>query len=268
MSVLDRSLALLALVMGVTVHEFAHAWASSLLGDDFARRQGRVSLNPLRHLTPLGTLAVLLLPFGWGRPVPVNLYNYRHPRRDYLLSSLAGPAANLGLVAGGLLLMHLTRRTFLFGEAGVVPMLVAHDALHWIVLVSAMLAVLNLLPIPPLDGSKIWPCLLPGRAASYGSRGSLVFVAILGVLLYNGWLNPILEAAVGRVAALVPPSHWQMQESEGGGSAGDRRGSSVRRKPHSGACRGIGGAASQALVGRGRVVSPGTKRLATATRTG
>ena len=76
-----------------------HAWSASLLGDDFSRRQGRVSLNPFRHLTPLGTLAILFLPFGWGRPVPVNLYNFAHPRRDYLLTSLAGPAANFLLAA-------------------------------------------------------------------------------------------------------------------------------------------------------------------------
>jgi hypothetical protein len=87
------------LAVSLTVHEFAHAWSASLLGDQLARRQGRVSLNPFRHMTLLGTLAILLLPIGWGKPVMVNLYNFRRPKVDYLLTSLAGPASNL-LLAG------------------------------------------------------------------------------------------------------------------------------------------------------------------------
>ena len=87
------------LVIGLSFHEFAHAWSASLLGDDFASRQGRVSLNPLRHLSILGTLAIFFLPMGWGKPVEVNLYNFKQPRRDYLITSLAGPLANIIIVA-------------------------------------------------------------------------------------------------------------------------------------------------------------------------
>ncbi|HUU21897.1 MAG TPA: site-2 protease family protein, partial [Phycisphaerae bacterium] len=150
-----------ALVVGITVHEFAHAWTASLLGDNLARRQGRVSLNPLRHLSPLGTLVILFLPFGWGRPVPVNLYNFRRPKWDYLLSSLAGPAANILTAALILPLTYLTRHTLAFGLAGEARMVLVHNIVVSAFLLNLLLATLNLLPIPPLDGSKIWPVLIP-----------------------------------------------------------------------------------------------------------
>ena len=111
------------LVIGLSVHEFAHAWSASLLGDDFARRQGRVSLNPLRHLSPLGTLVIFLgLPFGWGKPVLVNIYNFKHPRWDYLLSSLAGPAANVIMVGLCMAVMQWTRYSFRFGAEAALTM--------------------------------------------------------------------------------------------------------------------------------------------------
>jgi len=197
------------LLVGLTVHEFAHAWTSSRLGDDFARRQGRVSLNPLRHLTPLGTLAILLLPFGWGRPVPVNLYNYRHPRRDYLISSLAGPASNVLLVALGLGLLQLTRRSYAFGEQAAGWMFMAHLLLMMTVVINAILAVVNLIPIPPLDGSKIWPCLL-GRKASFTAKGSGLLVIALVVLFSTGGLDPLFKTVIGGLTAIMPVADHQI----------------------------------------------------------
>jgi Zn-dependent protease len=197
------------LLVGLTVHECAHAWSSSLLGDDFARRQGRVSLNPLRHLTPLGTLAILLLPFGWGKPVPVNLYNYRHPRRDYLLSSLAGPASNLLLVILGLGLLQLTRHSYAFGRNAAGWMLVAHLLLMMTVIINAMLALINLIPVPPLDGSKIWPCLL-GRKASFTAKGSGFLAIALVVLFTTGRLDPLFKSVIGGLTAIMPVADHQV----------------------------------------------------------
>ncbi len=205
----EQSLLLLpGLLVGLTVHEFAHAWSSSLLGDDFARRQGRVSLNPLRHLTPLGTLAILLLPFGWGKPVPVNLYNYRHPRRDYLLSSLAGPAANLVLAGLALALLQVTRHTFLLGDRGADTMGRIHLLLVMVVYINAMLAIFNLIPIPPLDGSKIWPCLL-GRKASFTAGSSRWLVIVVVILLANGAFEPIFGVVDRALQSLTPISDRQ-----------------------------------------------------------
>jgi Zn-dependent protease len=194
------------LVIGLTFHEFAHAWSASLLGDDFARRQGRVSLNPCRHLTPLGTLAILFLPFGWGRPVPVNLYNFSRPRRDYLVTSLAGPLANLLLAAICLGLMHFFLHPFRFDGWQQSAMRWTYRFLEFAVMINAMLAVLNLLPIPPLDGSKIWPCVLPHAKAAVGSKNSMFFLIVLAVLLSTHTLDPILGGAMRQIVRLMPHS--------------------------------------------------------------
>ncbi len=199
-------LQLSSLLISLTVHEWAHAWTSSLLGDDFARRQGRVSLNPLRHLDPLGTLAILLLPFGWGKPVPVNLYNYKHPKRDYLLSSLAGPASNVLVVVAGLGLLRLTQHSFVFGMAAAPWMGRGHLLLQAVVFVSGVLAMVNLLPIPPLDGSKIWPCLLPGRKASFTGRSSTMWMIVVCILFSRGALDPVFKPVIHQLQAALPPS--------------------------------------------------------------
>ena len=198
------------LVIGLTVHEFAHAWSASLLGDGFARRQGRVSLNPLRHLSPLGTLAIFLLPFGWGRPVPVNLYNFKRPRRDYLLTSLAGPAANVLVVAACLGLMLLTRHTYRFEPPydGWVEM--AHGMLAAVTVINVLLATFNLIPIPPLDGSKIWPCLLPGLKPAAGGRTTWIFVLVLLGLLWTDSLQPVIRFSVDNVGRLMPVSEGRL----------------------------------------------------------
>lgn len=201
------------LLVAITVHEFAHAWSASLLGDDYARRLGRVSLNPLRHLTPLGTLAIILLPFGWGKPVPVNLYNFKHPRRDYLLSSLAGPVANILLVGIGLGLMLLTRHCFWYGPKMVGVLIWAHVLLMSTVIINGILAALNLVPIPPLDGSKIWPCLLGWKAGS-GGKVSRVFLIILVVLMSRGVLTPYFDAVTHRLTAMMPAGDSQLHNAQ------------------------------------------------------
>jgi Zn-dependent protease len=192
------------LIAGITFHEFAHAWSASLLGDDFARRQGRVSLNPFRHLTPLGTLAILFLPIGWGKPVLVNLYNFRRPRRDYLLTSLAGPLANVLLALVCLGLMQWTRHSLLYDGWTRAGMLVAHQFLALAVLLNAIMAVINLLPIPPLDGSKIWPCVLPHLKPAFTPKINLIFFVVLLVLMFSRSLQPITNYTLQVVAQCVP----------------------------------------------------------------
>ncbi|MHC4716367.1 MAG: site-2 protease family protein [Planctomycetota bacterium] len=199
-----------ALVIGITVHEFAHAFSASRLGDDFARRQGRVSLNPLRHLAPLGTLVIFFLPFGWGRPVPVNLYNFKRPKRDYLLTSLAGPAANVIMAAVILPLTYLTCRTLAFGPAGEAKMTLAHDIAANAFIFNLIVATFNLLPIPPLDGSKIWPCLIPGLKPAFSRKLMLLFMGITVFLLWTGRLTPVIRAVVGPAAGMLPQTDRQV----------------------------------------------------------
>jgi Zn-dependent protease len=194
------------LIVGLTFHEFAHAWSASLLGDDFARRQGRVSLNPLRHLTPLGTLAILFLPIGWGKPVQVNLYNFQHPRRDYLLTSLAGPLANILLAAVCLGLMHITMHPFHY-EGWIHSFLIrAHVFLMMAVLINVSLATINLLPIPPLDGSKIWPCLLPNVKPAFTPKINQFFLVVFLILIFSNGFRPVMDFTIHGIMNFVPQS--------------------------------------------------------------
>ncbi len=197
------------LVLGLTFHECAHAWSASLLGDDYARRQGRVSLNPFRHLSPLGTLAIILLPIGWGKPVPVNLYNFKHPRRDFLLTSLAGPAANLLVAAACLALMQWTRHSFQFGARSVQTLCDAHHLLAMAVLINVLMATLNLIPIPPLDGSRIWPCVIPGMKPIGSRKMNSVWLVVLVIVIASRSLNPLFDGVIKQVVGRLPASDAQ-----------------------------------------------------------
>ena len=180
------------LVVGLTVHEAAHAITAKWLGDSSAERMGRVSLNLLRHLSPLGTLALFVLGFGWGKPVVVNVYNFKRPKLYYLLSSLAGPVSNLILCAFSLGILYLRP--------------------HWIVefictsifFINAILAVINLLPIPPLDGSKIWPCIIPGMRPTVSGKWTRVWMVVLLVCLFSGVIDKILGPVLGFLTSLLP----------------------------------------------------------------
>ena len=194
------------LVIGLTIHEFAHAWVASLLGDQYPRRQGRVSVNPFRHLSLFGTLAIFVLRFGWGKPVQVNLYNFKHPKRDYLLCSLAGPAANVLVVGACILLMLFTRGTYRFGPNASYILSFGHMFLGKVAMINAILAAVNLLPVPPLDGSKIWPCLIPHIKPTFSPKTTWVFVAVLVVLLYTDTLAPVFQATFNVVGRILPES--------------------------------------------------------------
>ena len=200
------------LIVGLSLHEFAHAWSASLLGDDFARRQGRVSLNPFRHLSILGTLAIFFLPIGWGKPVQINLYNFKHPKRDYLITSLAGPLANVVVVICCVGLAQLTRHDYSYGAAAQPFVALGHFFLIITASINTVLATINLLPIPPLDGSKIWPCLIPGLKPSFGAKGIWIFIIGLIVLVHTGALEPVLGFAVRSAFHYMPPSDSSMYE--------------------------------------------------------
>ena len=187
----------LPILLAITLHEAAHAYAARRLGDDTAARLGRVSLNPLRHVDPVGTV---LLPgfllftaapflFGWARPVPVVFGNLHRPRRDMALVALAGPAANLLLATLSALLIHLL---WLFpGDAGDW----AARNLWNSVLINLLLMIFNLLPIPPLVGGRIAVALLPAPLArplaALERYGLLIIVGIV-------FLLPMVGSALDR----------------------------------------------------------------------
>lgn len=153
---------IIAILMAVVVHEFCHAWMATYLGDPTARYLGRLSLNPLAHMDPMGTIMLFLVGFGWGKPVPFQIQYLKNPRVDAALIALAGPLSNLVMA-----LVFAIPFRYLFLE-GIDIMdvststLFLYKLLETIIDFNIILMVFNLLPIPPLDGSKIFALLLPG----------------------------------------------------------------------------------------------------------
>ena len=159
-----KQLLLLAppILVALTFHEFAHAFVAYLYGDDTAKRGGRLTLNPLAHLDPWGTIMIFIVHFGWAKPVPVNPYNLRNPKQGMLWISAAGPLSNILLaLISGLLLRFVT-----FMEIRPIPNSVPEIFIIMLVLslkINLALAIFNILPIAPLDGSKILYGILPAR---------------------------------------------------------------------------------------------------------
>ena len=139
-----------------------HGWVAFKLGDPTARNAGRLSINPMVHLDPIVTLMILIVHFGWAKPVPVNSYNLENPKKDLMLISLAGPLANmfLALISGILI------RIILAGGLNIIPMTILKPLfmmIRWSLMINVALAFFNLIPIPPLDGSKILFGILPAE---------------------------------------------------------------------------------------------------------
>lgn len=182
------------LLFSLTVHETAHAWTADRLGDPTARRLGRLSLNPLVHADPIGTVLFPLLALlggvpliGWAKPVPVDVRRLSHPRRDYVVVAAAGPASNLVLAFGAALLLTLLPVTpFVFGETNVsVPLA---TILSRTVELNLLLAVFNMLPIPPLDGGNVLSGLLPrGAAVVFDRIRPYGFLLLYALVLTDGY---------------------------------------------------------------------------------
>lgn len=180
------------LVASLSVHEAAHAWAADRLGDPTARRLGRLSLNPVVHVDPIGTLVFPLvamstgLPLiGWAKPVPVDLRHFRAPRRDFALVAAAGPASNLLLAVMGAALVPMV------GSAEGMDM--AFTVLLRFVLLNVLLAVFNMVPVPPLDGGNVLMGLLPAAGARVVDRVRPWGFLVLYGLMLSGVLSAIMR---------------------------------------------------------------------------
>ncbi|MDP1897046.1 MAG: site-2 protease family protein [Sulfurimicrobium sp.] len=195
----------LPVIFAITLHEAAHGYAARHFGDTTAYMLGRISVNPLRHIDPIGTVLVPLatlalggILFGWAKPVPVNFSHLRHPKRDMLWVAAAGPAANLVMALFWALVMKiglsmpensLALPMALMGKAGIT--------------INTVLMVLNLLPLPPLDGGRIAVSLLPPPLAYSYARLEPYGMIILVVLLFSGALGTILWPMINTVMALI-----------------------------------------------------------------
>lgn len=153
---------LVALIIGITVHEFSHAFVADRLGDPTPRVQGRLTLNPLSHLDPLGTLMILIARFGWGKPVVFDPYNLKNPQRDTALISIAGPISNILVATIASVLLRVLLITSI--QHGIL-LSIGFLLLPPIIVLNIGLAVFNLIPIHPLDGFKIVQGILPTEYA-------------------------------------------------------------------------------------------------------
>lgn len=188
-------------LFALTVHEFAHGYVANRLGDPTAANLGRLTLNPLKHLDPIGVLAFFLIKIGWAKPVPVDPRYFQNSRRDMLWVSLAGPGVNLTLaVASALFAKLIVLLSAGMPTSLVMPLLQMTVASIWI---NIMLGIFNLVPIPPLDGSKILQGLLPSGMASAFSRLEPYGFIILLVLFYTGILPRFIMPIISFAQALI-----------------------------------------------------------------
>ena len=195
-------LSLPSILIALSVHECAHAWAAYKLGDSTAKYLGRMSINPMRHLDPLGVLCMIFAGFGWARPVPVNSRNLKNPKRDMVLVSLAGPASNILLAFIGLLVLKIISAV---GTPLLYPLITADPTsfefvalkmlLSFLMLfcqLNAGLAIFNLLPIPPLDGSHLLALILPSRIYfKYVQYERYISFALVLLLVFNVLDTPL-----------------------------------------------------------------------------
>ena len=164
---------LIPALFAIMLHEVAHGYMAERFGDPTARLLGRLTFNPFKHLDPVGTLAVFLIGFGWAKPVPVNADNFRHPRRDMIWVSLAGPLSNFVLALLSAILLHGFSFLESYGAGGSLYAQIATPLrlmAAFSLLINTIFATLNMIPIPPLDGGRILMGLLPERHAALLSR--------------------------------------------------------------------------------------------------
>ena len=202
-----RSIALMlpAIVLGLTFHEYAHGLAAYKLGDNTARAQGRLTINPAAHVDPVGLILLFLAGFGWAKPVPINPLNFKGDmRRGVLLVSLAGPATNLLLAIAA---------AIIWGALAGLKLPYFNDIMMYMIQINVVLAIFNLIPVPPLDGSKILAGILPGRQEwlykmeAYGMiiLIVLIFTGAIG-FIFNIFVRPIvsvLYSLAGLIAGLM-----------------------------------------------------------------
>lgn len=181
---------LLIIFIVLPFHEWAHGFVAYLLGDKTAKYSGRLSFSPLAHVDPFGALCLLLFNFGWAKPVPVNPNNFKRPKLGMAITALAGPAANvIASVVGGLLLHLLVFfiPSALYSSSGFIYYVSVFLVQY--IAINACLAVFNLVPIPPLDGSKILFMFLPDRWVENIYRYQMFFFFIIYALLFSGILS-------------------------------------------------------------------------------
>lgn len=202
--VIELCATLMVIFLVLPFHEWAHAWVASLLGDTNIKYRGRLSLNPMSHIDYVGSLCLLLFGFGWAKPVPVEANRFKNPKWGMALVSLAGPLANIvAAIAGGFifyaLLYLMPEKMLITSSAGAYVILF----LQYYIAINCSLAVFNLLPVPPLDGSKILFAFLPDRIVYKIYEKEQIISLVIMALLFMGVLSIPIAFLSGLVNNLV-----------------------------------------------------------------
>lgn len=205
--IIQLLLCLPVVMLALSFHETAHGYVAYKLGDPTARNLGRLTMNPAKHLDIIGFLCMLLFGFGWAKPVPINTRYFKKPRRDMLLTSIAGPVSNVlmafifalvmkvfTVVSGGIFLPVDTLSTMKF---------LFYCFLFYGIRLNISLAVFNLLPIPPLDGSRLVTAFLPPKAAYWVIKHERIIYLVLLAALFVGVLDPLLNLLTGGLMNLI-----------------------------------------------------------------
>ncbi len=192
-------------LIALTVHEVCHGLMAYKLGDTTARDMGRLSLNPLRHLSLLGCICMLLFGFGFAKPVPINTRGFKHPKRDMALTALAGPLSNLALAVVGILVESIVLK---------IPLSGSYDFRYWVVfslynfsyvfyMLNLSLCVFNLIPVPPLDGSRVLLTFLPPKQYFGLMKYEQYIMIALFILIWTGALDGVMFTAVGWLSSAI-----------------------------------------------------------------
>ena len=191
---LDIALSVLPALICITLHECAHGWAAYRLGDDTAKRMGRLTINPLKHIDIIGLAMMVLFRFGWAKPVPVDMRKFKNPKRDMAVTAAAGPLMNVILCLAALFLYGLTAPGA-FYRGGALYYL--NEGLYLTAYLSLALALFNIIPIPPLDGSKVLYSFISDRAymqlMRYERYGMIALLALIVLSDLSG-LDPLSRA--------------------------------------------------------------------------
>ena len=193
---------IIVVVFSLSFHEMSHAFMSYKLGDPTARNLGRISLNPAKHLDPIGTISMMLFGFGWAKPVPANPRHFKNPRTGMAITAVAGPISNLLLSFVAVLVYILIYRFIPIPEMDIYDLSFGYkllffftELMYYFHILNLYLAVFNLLPIPPLDGSKILYLLLPSKIYYIVQQYEHIIYYVLIALLFTGFLSTPLSLA-------------------------------------------------------------------------
>lgn len=196
---IDFLIVLPAVLIAISFHEFAHAAAAYAMGDPTAKNEGRLSVNPAKHIDPIGLLMLMIARFGWAKPVPVNENNFKNRTMGSLLVSIAGIGMNILIAIVAFIILHFTQNLF--------QNYAYFEVMSSIIRINIAFAAFNLLPVPPLDGSKILVALLPSKyrymAYKYENYGTVILILLLITGTLGIVLNPIVNVIIAFITSII-----------------------------------------------------------------